>query len=66
MTKANGMNRERPAPVESAAEEQAEQSQGGAAEAEKIGGHVMWAGGERITGWGEVSVAAQPALSPAQ
>lgn len=57
MVKSNWSNRERAAPIEPVAED-AQQQQGSAPE-EKIEGHVMWAGGERITGWGEVSAAAQ-------
>jgi hypothetical protein len=59
MAKSNWMSRERAAQIEPTSEEPAQQQQGGAPETEKSGGHVMWAGGERITGWGDVSTAGQ-------
>lgn len=58
MAKSNSINRERPALVEPVADEQAQQQED-VPEARKIEGHVMWVGGERITGWGEAPARAQ-------
>lgn len=57
MAKSSWSNRERPVPVEPSPEEQPQQP-GSAPDPEKIDGHVIWAGSQRIVGWGEMSAPA--------
>lgn len=55
MAKAAWSSRERLVPPDSTpGDEQAQQQKNGM-DAAKLEGHVMWAGGERVVGWGEVS-----------